>query len=249
MGARPTIFAGDVFSSIRFGNFKVLEYVSNKEVFVQFLKTGYVTKTSVSNIREGLVKDKMMPFVVGEGFCDAPALDTNGEILKEYRVWHSMLTRCYNEKYLNRYPAYRGCEVSDNFKSFKFFKNWFESQEFVEGYVLDKDLLVKGNRVYSENTCCFVPEVVNLLLANNKASRGHLPIGVTKTGENKFRVRLNKGKGLVKHVGYFSTPEEAFFAYKIEKEAYIKEVANNWKDRIDPRVYDALMNYEVEITD
>ena len=45
------------------------------------------------------------------------------------------------------------------------------------------------------------------------------------------------------------TPEEAFLAYKKDKEAYIKDVANKWKDKIDPRAYEALMNYEVEITD
>ena len=36
---------------------------------------------------------------------------------------------------------------------------------------------------------------------------------------------------------------------KIARESYVKEVANKWKDQIDPRVYEALMNYQVEITD
>ena len=48
---------------------------------------------------------------------------------------------------------------------------------------------------------------------------------------------------------HFKTPEEAFYVYKEAKETYIKEVANRWKDQIDPRVYEALMKYEVEITD
>lgn len=45
------------------------------------------------------------------------------------------------------------------------------------------------------------------------------------------------------------TPEEAFAVYKREKEKYIKEVANKWKDQIDPRVYESLMNWTIEITD
>ena len=50
-------------------------------------------------------------------------------------------------------------------------------------------------------------------------------------------------------LGYYSTTEEAFQAYKETKEAYIKEVANKWKDQIDSRVYEALMNWSIEITD
>ena len=50
-------------------------------------------------------------------------------------------------------------------------------------------------------------------------------------------------------MGTYITPEEAFCAYKQAKEAHIKDVANKWKDKIDPRVYDALVSYQVEITD
>ena len=53
----------------------------------------------------------------------------------------------------------------------------------------------------------------------------------------------------MKWLGGFDTPEEAFLAYKQAKEAYIKEVANKWKGQIDPKVYEALMNWNVEITD
>ena len=51
------------------------------------------------------------------------------------------------------------------------------------------------------------------------------------------------------YLGVFETEMEAFYAYKEAKEAYIKELANKWKDQIDPRAYDALMDYQIEITD
>lgn len=249
MGNRPSMFVGDVYKSNRFGYFKVLEYINHKEVFIKFLNTGYVVKVTASNIRKGLVKDKLMPFVVGKGFCSIPTTSDKGVVLKEYRIWISMLTRCYDEKYLSKYPTYKDCTVSDTFKDFRLFREWFKSQVFIDGYVLDKDLLIKGNKVYSEETCCFVPEVVNLLILNNKSSRGDYPVGVTKVGENRFRVRLNKGVGFVKHLGYFYTPEEAFQAYKEAKEAHIKVVAERWKDQIDHRVYNALINWSVSIDD
>ena len=48
---------------------------------------------------------------------------------------------------------------------------------------------------------------------------------------------------------YFNTELEAFKAYKTAKETFVKEKVNNWKSQIDPKAYEALMNYTVEITD
>ena len=110
---------------------------------------------------------------------------------------------------------------------------------------MDKDILVKGNKIYSEDTCCFVPREINSLFVKRKKSRGNFALGVDyKKSVKKFRARCGN-----KHLGLFNTELEAFYAYKQAKETYIKEVANKWKDQIDPRVYNALMKYEVEITD
>lgn len=95
-----------------------------------------------------------------------------------------------------------------------------------------------------------MPREVNTLLTTSKATRGGCPIGVdlhAPTG--KFRVRCGFGEGRQKHVGLFPTPEEAFYAYKEAKEAYIKVAAEKYKDSIDPRVYQALMEWEVHIDD
>ena len=66
--------------------------------------------------------------------------------------------------------------------------------------------------------------------------------------KGKFVAQLNKNGKLI-GLGYFDFELEAFSVYKEQKECHIKEVANKWKDQIDPRVYEALMNYQVEITD
>lgn len=110
--------------------------------------------------------------------------------------------------------------------------------------MLDKDILSGDEKIYSKDTCCFVPSDINVALTRSDASRGSFTIGVDfhkKT--KKFRAR-HRG-----HIGLFDTETEAFYAYKEAKEKYLKHLAEKYHEQIDFRVYNALMNYEVKITD
>ena len=118
---------------------------------------------------------------------------------------------------------------------------------------LDKDILVKGNKVYSSETCIFVPQKINTLFENRKNCRGDCPIGVTYDKDcNLYRARcniLNNNKQKSKHLGRFKTKIEAFKSYKIFKESYIKQMAEKYKEVIPVELYKAMYNWEVEITD
>ena len=199
------------------------------------------------------VKDLYTPSVYGVGVVGAKySIKVNGVNTKEYNLWTSMLKRCYSDNSKKKRPTYEGCEVSDNFKYYEYFYDWCHSQVGFGniGFELDKDLLIKGNKVYSENTCVFIPSDINLLLTKSTASRGDHLIGVCWSKTHKaFKAQVRKNKGKQEFLGYFNTEIEAFNAYKVAKEAFIKEQANNWKSQIDSRAYDALMNYKVEITD
>jgi hypothetical protein len=154
-------------------------------------------------------------------------------------------------------PRYVGCTVSENFKNFQWFAEWCNNQVgFGEhDYQLEKDILFKNNKIYSEDTCRFVPRTLNMMLALSNAARSTtLPIGVRKA---KHGVTFNAyvgntvakdktGKG---YIGSFATPEEAFYAYKQKKEELIAYEAEKWHGKISEDVYDALLNYRVEITD
>ena len=167
-------------------------------------------------------------------------------------LWYSMLTRCYSDTSKKQRPTYEGCEVSENFKYYEYFYEWCNEQIGFdnEGWHLDKDLLVKSNKVYSENTCVFLPHEINSLLTKRTTSRGNHLIGVCWHNTNKaFVAKVNKNKGKQEHLGYFKTEIEAFNAYKKAKESFVKEQANKWKDKIDGRAYNALMNYEVSTDD
>lgn len=169
---------------------------------------------------------------------------------KTKKIWESMNSRCGNAS--GRNPAYADCTV--DFMSRKHFALWAEKQYGFDlvGYELDKDILIKGNTVYSSETCLFVPQIVNALLVGGVSSRGRgsLPIGVCFNKINKTYVAQMKGgcpdKG---YLGSFDTAVGAFNAYKSAKESYIKKVAEANKHLIDNRAYLALMNYTVEITD
>ena len=163
-----------------------------------------------------------------------------------------VLVRCYSDKSKKKHPTYEGCEVSDNFKSYEYFYEWCHKQIGFgnDGFELDKDLLIKGNKVYSESTCVFLPQEINQLLVKSTASRGEYLIGVHWHNTNKtFVATVSKNKGKQEFLGYFKTELEAFNAYKTAKETFVKEQANKWRGKIDERAYNALMNYTVEITD
>ena len=248
---------GKICKSKSSGDFKIVKYNNAKDVEIQFLKTGYEATVQLTNIRNGNVKDRYSSSVHGIGVLGTkypPKI--NGVLTKEYILWKNMLERCYSDSFKKKNPTYEGCEVSDNFKSYEYFYEWcneqigFGNDGNGNPFQLDKDLLIKGNKVYDENICVFLPKEINSLLAKREALRGENLIGVSWSKTNKaFVAMVNRNKGKREHLGSFKTEIEAFNAYKQAKEAFVKEQANKWKGEIDHRVYNALMNYEVSIDD
>ena len=169
-----------------------------------------------------------------------------------------MLKRCYDPYYINKKPTYINCYVCEEWHNFQNFAEWFYENYYTiknEVMHLDKDILYKGNKFYSPQTCCFVPENLNSLFTKNDVIRGKYPIGVSWDKEkNKFvstcsvyNFEINKKKN--KHLGYFTNEYEAFISYKVEKESEIKRRADYYKDLLPKYIYNALNNYQVEIKD
>ena len=244
---------GKVCKSLNSGDFKILKYNGSKDVEIQFINTGFETIATLGNIKNGKVKDLYLPSVYGVGIIGTKyPSEVNRVKTKEYVLWLNMFQRCYSTTLKKRNPTYEGCEVSNNFKYFEYFYEWCHKQIGFnnEGWQLDKDLLIKGNKVYSEDFCVFIPSDINLLLTKSTASRGEYLIGVSWCKTNKaFKAQVSRSKGKSEYLGLFKTETEAYNAYKIAKESFVKEQANEWKSQIDPRAYEALMNYTVEITD
>ena len=248
---------GKVCQSKLSGDFKIVKYNDSKNVEIRFVNTGFETVVELGSIRSGSVKDPYVPSVFGVGVSGTKyPIGVNGVITKEYILWQNMLKRCYSDVYKKKKPTYEGCKVSENFKSYEYFYEWchkqigFSMDGNGNSFHLDKDLLIKGNKVYSENTCIFIPSEINSLLTKSDKIRGKHLIGVCWSNSNKaFVAMVNKNKGKREWLGSFNTELEAFNAYKQAKESFIKELANKWMGKIDDRAYNALMNYTVEIDD
>lgn len=237
---------------------EIVEYNGVRNVTVKFLKTGELVKSTYSDFKTGNIRSHFTPTVYGVGIVGLERTKENGKQLKSYETWSGMLRRCYDEMYKEKHPTYIGCKVCEEWKYYPNFKKWFDENYYeIEGFRmnLDKDILNKGNKVYSPENCVFVPKSINSLFTKSDAKRNDLPIGVTwykNTNEykaycNVFNITTNISK--LKHLGYYNTPEEAFKVYKIVKEENVKLVADYYRGQIPKKLYDAMYRYEVHIDD
>ena len=178
-----------------------------------------------------------------------------GEVdkVKKARLWNDMNTRCYNEKLHERFPQYKECEVCSEWKNDKnkFFQ-WVDENYYIVGdetMDLDKDILVKGNKIYSPETCVFTPHSINTLFLNGKKNRGDYPLGVHYDKERKkYRAELSVNGSRI-HLSRWNTEEEAFEEYKRHKQALIIAMADRFKGKIPAHLYNAMIAWQIEITD
>lgn len=238
----------------------IVEYNNYQDLWVEIQDKHKVRKhTSYSNCLHGKVKNPYHPSVHGVGYIGEGEYKSriNGKLVKPYKYWQNMLERGFNEEFKRKRPTYRDVTVNSECYCYQDFCKWYEDNYYeVEGeqMCLDKDILVKGNKEYSFNTMIFVPKRINSLFVKSDNIRGVLPIGVSVHPQNsnylaKCSVLTKEGNKINKHLGCYGTPHEAFLAYKEFKEAYIKQIADEYKDKIPQRLYDAMYNWVVEEND
>lgn len=208
----------------------------------EFTQTPYMHLTATHGCPK-CYHESRKTLIFGKGVNDMLSVNKT----QSYSIWFAMLQRCYDSKTQRKQPTYKGCSVCEEWLTYSNFKRWYD-KNYREGYHLDKDILIKGNKIYSPETCCFVPYDINTMFTKNNKHRGKYPIGVHESHKTKGRFEAEAGN---KYIGSFDTPNEAFYAYKQEKERQIKEKATDYYNRglIEKRVRDALFRYEVEITD
>lgn len=157
---------------------------------------------------------------------------------RPFKIWKSMVDRCYNTNNQS-YKNYSHVSVCDEWLTYSNFKTWYNAN-YTQGCELDKDILApNGSKIYSPDTCCFVPRKINILFRRCKISK--YGRGITKMGQ-KYQVNVCS----IGCIGTFATLKEASLAYKNAKEKYVKELADKYfkEGKINERVYNALLKYE-----
>jgi len=231
-------YTGREYTSPKFGTLKIIEYVNNTNITVQFSE-GYVLKTRINDLILGSIKNLYWPSVYGVGYVGIGKYNTSYK--RAYSVWAGMLQRCYDEGYQIKKPTYKGVTVCEEWHNFQNFAAWFE-QNYVEGWELDKDIICPNCKIYSQETCCFVPRELNILFSKrqNKVAKN---TGVIEK-DNKYHpyIRVNC---TTKLLGVCGTLEEAQNKYKKAKKEQALNMAEKWKGLVDNRVYEALINFKV----
>ena len=238
---------------------KIVDYIDSTKILIEFQdEYKYRKYTNYANFKKGTPTNPYDRTVYQIGYLGVGPYKTkeNGHSFKSYEVWKKMLQRCYDPYYINQYNTYQYCKVCDEWLNYQNFAQWFYDNYYEVGnekMCLDKDILIKGNCIYSPEACVFVPERINELFTKSNSMRGNYPIGVCKHG-NKLQVScsiLESGKKFNKVLGNFdiNEVEEAFLCYKRFKESYIRQIADEYENEIPYNLYLSMYNWIVEITD
>ena len=237
----------------------IKEYRKYSDIDVYFPEYNWTFKhATYQSFKKGNIKCPYETRLFGVGYLGEGKykISINGKFTDEYNIWYHMVTRCYDPKYHEKRSTYKDCKVEDYLLNFQYMAKWIDENYYEvpgEKMCLDKDILYKGNKVYSRETCIFVPQRINSLFTKADNSRGDCPIGVSDLPSGNYRVDCNNGYGKSVYLGTYKTKEEAFRIYKEYKEKVIKEVIDSYEGKIPEPFYsrlkEAMYNYEVDITD
>lgn len=231
----------------------IIKYNNVKDIDVQFEDEYVAENMTYKQFELGKIKNPNDISVFGFGYLGVGRYKAkiNYKITQQYKIWRNIMQRCYSNKFQEKNLTYIGCSVDKEWHNFQNFAQWYDENYYEvlgQKMELDKDWIVKNNKIYSPKTCIFVPEYINSLIINNKKNRGKLPLGVT-VNNGRYRARCKSNTGESEFLGYHDSIELAFQAYKIYKETHIKKVAEQYKDQIPEKLYNAMYAYEIEIDD
>lgn len=232
----------------------IISYRSSTDIDVKF-EDGYISKHRRYNeFKTREIKSLLFPSVFNIGYLgdgEYKIKNKDGKYEDSYLKWMYMIRRCYDEKFKKKRPSYIGCIVCEEWHNYQNFAKWYEENSYIlgeENMHLDKDLLRNGNKIYSPDTCLIVPSRINMLFFKKEKENG-METGVIKKGK-RFQARIcdayNKKS---RTIGIFDTKEDAFEAYKENKELYIKQVADEYKEKypdFPKKVYESMYKYKIK---
>lgn len=240
---------------------EIIEYRHANDIDIFFPEYDWTAKHAIyKQFKNGSISCPYEPRLYGFGYIGDGKYTTgiSTKHNKEYIAWNGMLRRCYDPKWYEKHSTYEKCEVCEEWLNFQIFAEWYEKNYYEipgQRMELDKDILIKNNKIYSPDTCIIAPQIINRLFVKDSSNRGEYPIGLYyDKNSKKIKVQCwvyENGKGKQEHLGLFPIEQEAeaFYIYKKTKEKSIKNLAEEYKNLIPQSLYDAMCNYEVDYDD
>lgn len=224
---------------------KIVRYGSFDDIDVEFMDEFHYIKEHQAyvNFKNGSIKNPYDRTTYGVGCLGVGKYmaKENGKIVESYRVWHDIMRRCYSEKSKEKFSAYFGiCTVAEIWHDYQNFAKWFEENKYEvnERLHIDKDILFSNNKVYHPDMCMLTPQRINMLFMK-KPNKYGLPNGIKPRMNGKYEAQYRK-----EMLGVFNSIEEAVVAHDKAKKSAITEIANEYKEIIPKRLYDALVNWK-----
>lgn len=201
---------------------------------------GYEKITSRRSIEGKEIKNPYARTVAGVGFVgEGIPTSENGVNLREYRLWLSVINRCYrpNRTVQNSYEDKTVAEVWHNYQNFA---AWCRSNKgfYIEGYELDKDLLVAGNKVYGPDTCCFIPGILNRTLISYSSDNG-----ISYTEKGKWKLNYYIAGTRQRAAKHFRSLDAAKLFYKENRYNLLRTILVQEIENLDDNVVARLKDF------
>lgn len=221
----------------------IIAYRSAIDMDIKF-ENGYIAKgVYYRSFIDGKVYNPYNPTVCGVGYLGNSKSIEDKKTKRSYRIWEGMIRRCYCEEIFSHHPNYRGCEVCDDWKCYSNFEKWYDEHYYTldnEKVELDKDILIDGNKIYSPETCIFVPQYINQLFSGN-SKKTDLPFGINYRKDIDKYCTSIKINGKKYFLGNFDTVEEAEKTYIKARKERLSIIAEQYKEVIPQKLYDRLI--------
>ena len=219
---------GEVFTSNEGYELKIIDGGNRIGYNIILVNNNYKMETKYQHIKKGNVKNLYHKSIYNIGYLGKGRYSkTNAK--KAYRIWQSMLARCYDEdtQFLN--PTYKGVIVREEWHNFQNFAKWHEDN-YIEGFEIDKDILSKNKVIYSPDTCCFVPREINFFMRTTKPNSTSNYRGVRWDNYRKqWGVQITINYNTI-DLGWFKNKDNARIAYIKAREKRITELCDKYEN-------------------
>lgn len=234
----------------------IVEYYSCNNIIVEF-QDEYKTRVSASyqTFKNSEIHNPYDKTLCGVGYLGIGKHQTkeSGKDSKKYITWKAMIQRCYDENFQIKNPTYKNCSVCDKWHNFQNFGDWFDENFYqVEEEImcLDKDIIMKGNKIYCPEYCCFLPKSINSSFIGKKRSNTNSLLGVVYLEKDDvYQVQCKTINGKRTYLGRFKDKQEAFSVYLSERYKTIRQYIDKYNNYLPNKIKSALLNYEFDMED